>query len=86
MSDWKPINTAPRDGTEILLFGRRGVVSGWWADGESYQTDSGMEYDGPVWVCLDDTYEAEIEDFGDGDISCEFTHWMPVPDPPKETI
>lgn len=74
MSEWRPIETAPKDGTLILLyvsgqflgFGRSvNYVVGWMRAGD--------------WVCdpRDDT-------FGDPDtVHPTPTHWMPLPEPPQ---
>ena len=65
--EWRPIETAPKDGTEILLRGivtypsidegKRVTVIGYWAD---------MNGGGWVW------YGA----------TTNFTHWRPLPEPP----
>jgi hypothetical protein len=60
MSEWQPIETAPRD-QFVDLWHRDGfrVCGQWWDDEYSH------------WgCCLDDSY---------------FTHWMPLPDPPKDS-
>ena len=74
-SEWQPIETAPKDGTELLLYERRErfidddfvevdyIFSGAW-NAESYQ--------GECWEC------SEYEVF-----SHEPTHWMPLPEVPK---
>lgn len=67
MSEWKPIETAPKDGTEILIGwmardGRR--RGGWickirrWRDDAGWRRDRNHPYD---------LYP---------------THWMPLPEPP----
>jgi hypothetical protein len=79
MNEWQPIETAPKDGTAILLhnniaLGIKGkkakecddtntVVGAWWGDNE--------------WIC----YMGLVRD-----PNCPFnpTHWMPLPNPPKQ--
>jgi len=75
---WRPIDSAPRDGTHILLkFGVDGpVVGGCWdyigcGDWESGQVD--VRY----WMTDDDLIIIE-------DPSTEPTHWMPLPSLPQE--
>ncbi len=78
--EWQPIDTAPQDGTEVLLFGT-------WA-GEIHGPDrkvppaiyigayeGGGDYsdDGYLWsVVGGDMYAAW----------CKPSHWMPMPAPP----
>ena len=78
MSKWRPIETAPRDGTEILAYANYGpgdqvfgvtlarfnpaVAGGAWTFRKS---DSW----GTIWAGLDDGV----------------THWMPLPSPPSTT-
>lgn len=77
-SPWLPIATAPRDGTEIMLWGDwageingpslpRCCVVGYWRDGRT-------DYPGYEWtVCGTDAYAAWMKP----------SHWMPLPEPPK---
>ncbi len=72
MPDWKNINSAPRDGTIILLFVPgdglwTGVFTGW--------SDGGAWYTG-LPDCID----------GDATLSPEPTMWAPRPAPPSEAI
>lgn len=62
---WRPIATAPKDGTKILVteigFGRDATNCAFWRDdaGEWWSVPSGRVYR-------------------------NLTHWMPLPNPPKE--
>ena len=82
MSDWRPIETAPRDGTAFLAYGvhntsppdaQRGVKPGdhWWAiilfDVWRKRSDGG-----DCWVFSKDGKYTWSEP----------THWMPLPEPP----
>lgn len=68
MSEWQPIDTAPKDGTEILIWykdwlGEKGlIVSAHW------HAPEGREFD--------HTWEHSLG-FGDADM------WMPLPGPPS---
>jgi hypothetical protein len=84
MSEWQPIEIAPKDGSAFLAYGRhthrpkdaqRGVEAGdhWWAiilwDIWRPEEDGGR-----AWVFAKDgnyTWSAP-------------THWMPLPDPPAQ--
>jgi len=82
--EWLPIETAPRDGSEVLLLTRLGVVSGWYAPGEWIDTQDGREYEGPSWVCYDDLFEIPVELEGPlGEIRCDASHWMQMPELPE---
>ena len=68
--EWQPIETAPKDGSHILLGNETlSSVGSWLSD-----MDYGAEYEGQLgvagWWCLDSN-------------DCQPTHWMPKPDPPK---
>ncbi len=56
MTEWMPIESAPRDHSSVLLCDRKGNM--WVA----------VSYGTPEWL------------FG-----YTVTHWMPLPEPPKET-
>lgn len=70
MNEWQPIETAPKDGTEILLHYRQWcgttglVVSGHW------ESQEGREFEA-TW--------AHSLGWGDAD------RWQPVPAPPPDT-
>jgi hypothetical protein len=81
MSGWQPIETAPRDGTVVVVF--RGNVAfetsfgpsrdfvercdlGWFEDGNWWQSGTGHDFFEP-WAI---------------EIGHVPTHWMPLPDPP----
>lgn len=70
---WRPIETAPRDGTEILLYeggdDPRCVV-GYW-DADTFNGDDAR----PTWR----TNDGEILDF----LHEPITHWLPLPPPPE---
>jgi ADP-ribosylglycohydrolase len=70
MGDWQPIETVPKDGTEILLTNAR--VQDWthvayWDD----ERDS-------LWAWA----RADASTFWHRDM---FTHWMPLPEPPNQS-
>jgi hypothetical protein len=52
--DWQSIDTAPRDGTPILLFCPKDMTShkvhvGWWSDYETYYNQDTNEFE-KTWV------------------------------------
>lgn len=78
MSEWQPIETAPKTGQEILLYGEwAGEISGpdpragkifvgQWLGGRS-------DYPGYEWhISGTDAYSAWMK----------ATHWQPLPEPP----
>lgn len=72
MSDWQPIETAPKDGTCILVWsaepGYECVELVSWAEDEPFGTAKtwATQSEGPG-------YSHEVE---------SVTHWMPLPAPP----
>lgn len=76
-NEWQLIDTAPKDGTIVLLFGSCNwneyterndpvVTVGFWED------DGGFDCCGG-WTAL--TFNPYSDD-------CEATHWVPLPEPP----
>jgi hypothetical protein len=69
MSNWQPIETAPKDGTPILITRptKFKVEEGWhvvrWEDDEDW------------WVCHDGKFDTMLR-------GNEPTHWQPLPAPP----
>ena len=83
--NWQPIDTAPKDGTRILLFsGRDGVCLGRWVEMKCKR-----------WELVDECTQKAVgeDDYSmwggsDGDggeiSSATLTHWMPLPDGPED--
>jgi len=84
---WEPIETAPKDGTIIIIARGVDVAPGWFS--------SGM--DGVEWRFLDDASES-IEGCCDRELRGRVapngwlresggpTHWMPLPEPPNDAL
>ena len=79
MSEWRPIETAPRDGTQIIL--------------AIFHSVDGVDLPEPGYQCgawRGGKFTVEIgitlENIGGLGISfeCPFTHWMPLPPPPEQ--
>jgi len=71
MSEWQPIETAPKDGTQVDLWCCSGSDLRY---GERYVD---AEFLGGKWKYYSDCYEGWVT------ISYTPTHWMPLPSPPK---
>lgn len=80
---WQPIKTAPKDGTEVLLWCRcawRDATG--FVDKGSFRMDANASPgDSAEW--LKDDYD----DYSCGMASTPLnpTHWMPLPEPPEAT-
>jgi hypothetical protein len=84
MDEWRPIETAPKDGTEVLVFVDCATVPiirlAFWCDGEFWQDHgySSQEEETGWW-----SYENSVsQEKLDGAV--EPTHWMPAPKRPRE--
>lgn len=74
MSEWRPIS-APRDGTEILVFGVRANIPKRMF--VCHFTEGGGDeqpHFGPSWFYWNGSYFNEAHGL---------THWMPLPEPPE---
>lgn len=69
MSDWRPIETAPKDGTFILA-----VIAGFKPAVVRFMCAPGRS----DWIDSSDNWTSDI-----GGPFWEPTHWMPLPDSPK---
>jgi hypothetical protein len=76
IQEWQPIETAPKDGTVIILNCRFRVVAGYWnlAAG-MYGPDTEHPW---TWLAPYATSYGGL----DGHSEPAVTHWMPLPDPP----
>lgn len=70
MSEWKTIETAPKDGTHVLISTDVGSV------GEAF-----LEEDDKRWYWAGHHWT----DAADGSID-SVTHWQPLPEPPAQPI
>ena len=70
MTEWQLIETAPKDGTEIL---------GWLKEGKlavvSFKVTKSQSFVGEL---------RDSKSWWKGNVTCTPTHWMPLPNPPKE--
>jgi len=69
MTEWQPIDTAPKDGTAILI----------WPAKSSFYGDDTISY----IVRWQDWKGCWIEASGEEYDTFYPTHWMPLPAPPK---
>ena len=96
---WQPIESAPKDGTKVMLYirypgpykkGEYCICPGYWIDEESYTPAGGRYY---LYGKLVNEAKSErssksqrwiARDFYDGTANePQPTHWMPIPDPPE---
>jgi hypothetical protein len=76
VSEWQPIETAPKDGTEVLLFGPDGM------DIAAWQPETEDEFESGVIVApgFDAGFFGRVYAAGCNEAP---THWMPLPEAPK---
>lgn len=84
MADWQPIETAPRDGTCVLLFVPGEQSQGQW-DEELYD-GCGGEPEAPILVGFWDKDHGRPGPWWQlahySAYCFKPTHWMPLPEPP----
>jgi hypothetical protein len=71
---WQPIETAPKDGTEILIW------DGTWVHTTVRVFNDWLGSSGGVPFFDDDGSDRE---YAPGHLYLAPTHWMPLPEPPK---
>lgn len=77
---WRPIETAPKDATTVLIACPGGVLSAWWDAEFDWRFDEDEEECVPIsaWT------NGAVEDWGMEEARAyEPTHWMPLPASPQ---
>ena len=69
MTEWKPIETAPTDGTEIL---------GWLKEGKW----AVVSFKVTNYYCAWNREYRDSKAWWKDNVTCTPTHWMPLPKPP----
>lgn len=64
---WQPIDTAPKDGSPVLLWDEHGVTIGAWDEGSASGPKYPPNWRGPYWAHVIDNP----------------THWAPLPEGPE---
>ena len=88
MSEWKTLiystyngnvslgSDPPFDGEPVLIRTNTGIVEAWWMNWESHPTlEDTQDGEGWLWICYDNQFTCDLDDV---------THWMPLPEPPKD--
>jgi hypothetical protein len=82
VSEWQPIETAPKDGERILLAPH--MMTGWWEFGDNEWMVLGIPLNEDHSIAVDWTVQPKLffclyaKQFG-----IEPTHWHPLPAPPE---
>lgn len=74
--DWQPIETAPKDGTRIIGWNGDVVTEMGWV--------GRADDDGHVGWCQAEFWDGGLLYEMHNQMEPEPTHWMPLPDPPKD--
>ena len=94
MSNWQPIETAPRDGTAVLVWvpgAREGAEGAWGRHGKNTPSVAVAKYDDYKWRPEEERWTGDIVEFESGwestgsynvTVALKPTHWMPLPEPP----
>ena len=62
---------APFDGEPVLVKLAAGWCSAWWSEGRVVWGQDGVEAEGFQWICMDDQFQAELDDV---------SWWLPLPE------
>lgn len=80
MSEWQPIETAPKDGQCCILLINGMAIEGLWAEDDAWDEENAG------WVKRGGWQVISLPSHGCGCCSYDNdspSHWMPVPEPPK---
>jgi hypothetical protein len=80
---WQPIETAPKDGTEIWLYDPSSVLT--WDQPSREYLPKAYQQVGCWATWAQDSHWNMIDMQTGGYIGASPTHWMPLPEPPSET-
>ena len=94
ISDWQPIETAPKDGRVIIVWPRDGKPQFAFYKSEWYQKylPQKLKENGGSWKSLGPHYESNSREHSYRVSYAEYnvlgvyrepTHWMPLPEPPS---
>ena len=77
--DWEPIETAPKDGTRVLIVDGDGNIDlcGYQESFYTRQEFVRKAKDGDVYKTI-----TEEDGYWESEITFSPTHWMPLPNPP----
>lgn len=87
MSEWQPIETAPRDGTPLIIIAADSeepiAFVAHWAVHPSWNENEPAWLIGAKWARYNRLTPALSRAYAElVGIICEPTHWMPLPEPP----
>lgn len=87
-NEWQPIETAPKDGTIILVFyknelGKGRITRASWFGLDEIESWEDPDQSEPDWYERSEVYE-ELEDGMISPVLGEPTHWMPLPKAPED--
>ena len=71
--NWEPINTAPKDGSRVVVLWLGKVTIATWWDNDGF-ADGTAKFGTAAWQEFPD---------GDFDTGGEVTHWLPLPTLPN---
>lgn len=77
MAEWQPIDTAPRDGTVVLVYPPTFTSNGQTCSAARFDDDRYSQRPRPCWKRDDAIHITTSRDKPP-------THWMPMPAPPGE--
>ena len=81
MTEWQPIETAPKNGTRILVYYNGPTFKGRWHEGNISGVGEVEWWEGWYNEKINGWMIANCdEEYG---YFVEATHWMPLPEPPK---